>query len=126
MKRKSVLKKASGVRLTHPLVGTWAQEENSVDRTSAVFTVAVKDGRFLISGVDESDRTAFKISNITWDGACLRFVSLFPPTNHRAKHVFRLLGKDRVSHKVSYSDEGGTFNDDERWKKRPHDWKPLC
>jgi hypothetical protein len=118
MKRKPVLKKASGVRSTHPLVGTWAQEENSVDRTSAVFIVAVKDWRFLISGVDEADHTAFKISDIRWDGVYLRFISFFPPTNHKAKHVFRLVGKGQVDHRVSYTDEGRTFTDDERWKKR--------
>src|SRR6266481_547387 len=124
MKTKHIPRKTPGVRSTHPLVGTWAQENNSVDRTSAVFTITVKERRFLISGVDESDGTAFKISNIRWDGACLRFVSLFPPTNHKAKHSFRLVGKGRVSHRVSYSDEESTFTDDERWNKRLPESKP--
>ena len=118
MKRKIVPKKTPGVRSAHPFVGTWAQDEDCSDRTSVTFTVAVKDGRFLISGVDESDGTIFKISDIRWDGVNLRFVSFFPTTNHKAKHAFRLIAKGQVNHQVSYTDEDGTFTDDERWKKR--------
>jgi hypothetical protein len=118
MKRKHTPKKRPDVPSTHPLVGTWAQTENSFHRTTAVFTVGVIDGRFLVTGLDESDGTGFKISNTRWDGKCLRFVSLFPPTNHKAKHAFRLIGRGQVNHNVTYTDEEGAYADNEKWEKR--------
>jgi hypothetical protein len=123
MKRKHTAKKQPDTRSTHAFVGTWVQEADSIDRTAAVFTIAVKEGRFLISGVDESDGTVFKLTNIRWDGETLRFVTFFPPTNHKAKHALRLIGRGRVSHKVTYSDETGTYASDERWRKRAHGQK---
>ena len=118
MKRKHMPKKRPGVPSKHPFVGTWTQTENSFHRTTVVFTVAVEAGRFLVTGVDESDGTVFKISNTRWDGKCLRFISLFPPTNHKAKHSFHLIGKGRVNHKVTCPYEEGTYTVDEKWEKR--------
>jgi len=112
-------KRSSIVPSTHPMVGTWIQEENPFHRTSAVFKVAVKDGNFLVTGVDESDGTVFEISGIIWDGKALRFLSIFPPTKHKAQHAFRLVGKDRIKHRVSHTYEGETCSDDEKWIKRP-------
>jgi hypothetical protein len=114
------LKKRKPVDLKHPLIGTWVQKENPFDTTAAVFTVAVKQGRFLVSGVDEGDGIAFKISSTRWDGERLHFVSFYPPTNHTARHALRLTGKGRANHRVSYRDEEGTFVDDQLWLKRPY------
>jgi hypothetical protein len=118
MKRKHSPKKAPHVPSTHPFIGTWVQTENPFHRTTVVFTVTVKAGHFLVRGVEEEDHTTFKISRVKWDGECLRFVSLFPPTNHKAEHVFRLIGRGRINHNVTYTDEEGTYTDDERWEKR--------
>jgi hypothetical protein len=119
MKRKPTSKKMSNTRSTHHLVGTWTQEENPFFVTSVVYTVAFKDGRFVVSGVDEIDGVALEISNVRWDGECLRFVSLFAPTNDKAKHALRLIGKDKISHSVIHSSEEGPCTDDERWVRRP-------
>lgn len=103
----------------HPLAGTWEQQPNSFHTTSVVYTINATNDRFVVSGVDESNGNLFKISRTGYNGETLRFTSLFPPTNHKAKHVFRLLGKGRASHLVSYTDEDGSYTEQERWRKRP-------
>jgi hypothetical protein len=100
------------VRYNHPLVGTWEEVENPVSETSVVYKIAVVDGHFVVSGIDESDGTKFKISNVQWDGAGLQFTSLFPPTGHRVKHVLRAFKPGLVDHEI-------TSTDYEVWRKRP-------
>jgi hypothetical protein len=100
------------VRYNHPLVGTWQEVENQVSESSVVYKIAVADGRFVVSGIDESDGTKFKISAVRWDGAALKFTSLFPPTGHRVKHVLRASKPGLVNHEV-------TSTDYEVWRKRP-------
>jgi hypothetical protein len=100
------------VRYDHPLVGTWQEVENQVSESSVVYKIAVTNGRFVVAGVDESDGTKFKISDIRWDGTALAFTSLFPPTEHRAKHVLRAFKPGLVNHEV-------TSTDYEVWRKRP-------
>jgi len=108
----------SNTRSTHCLVGTWTQEENTFFVTPVVYTIAIKDGRFVISGVDESDGVALEISNVSWDGERLRFVSRFALTNHKSKHALRLIGKDKISHRIIHPSEDGPCTDDERWVRR--------
>jgi hypothetical protein len=48
----------------------------------------------------------------------LRFKSLYPPTNHRASHVFRLTAKNRAIHTTTYTDDEGTWGGREQWRKR--------
>ena len=100
------------VRYNHPLAGTWQEVENSISETPVVYKIAVVDGRFVVSGIDESDGTKFKISDVRWDGAALHFMSLFPPTGHRAKHVLRPRRSGLIDHDV-------TSTAHELWRKRP-------
>ena len=117
-RRRVGTKKRVGLSHNHPLVGTWAQVENPFHTSSAVFTIAVNKGRFLVSGMDESDGVEFVISSTKWDGKQLHFVSLFPPTNHKARHIFQILRNGQANHRVSYTDEEGRFTGDELWAKK--------
>ena len=103
---------------THPLVGTWVEEENPIDTTTVVYTITARDGHFRVSGADESDGVALKISNTRWDGEKLSFMSFFPPTTHKASHVFQITAAGRAKHTVRYSDEYGDHTVEEVWKKR--------
>ena len=103
---------------SHPLVGTWIEEENPFDTTAVVYTIVVRAGRFRVSGVDESDGVSLRISNTTWDGERLRFVTFFPPTQHEATHEFWVTRKGRARHKVTYSDGYRNHTINEVWKKR--------
>lgn len=102
----------------HSLVGTWEEAQNAADATPVVYTIALKGSSIVIGGVDESDGTALRISGVSWDGRQLRFNSLYPPTNHKASHVFRLTTKDRAIHTTTYTDDEGTWGGRERWRKR--------
>lgn len=83
------------------------------------YTVFVKRGKVGVSGRDEVDGTALEISQIKWNGDSLQFTSFYPPGQHEAKHVLRLLTKSKMSHEVSctYAD-GEAFSDSELWVKR--------
>ena len=123
MKRNDVRQRGSKrprakVNPSHALIGTWEEEPNTADTTTVVYRIAVKGRAIVISGVDESDRTALRISDIRWNGKQLRFVSLYPPTKHKALHVFRLTAKGRASHTTTYTDDEGTWTSKEPWKKR--------
>jgi len=107
----------SGAQAVHPLVGIWEQETNPFHTTTVVYNIEVKNGRFLVSGVDEEEGTALRVSNVRWDGKQLCFTTIFPPTRHKARHVFCLLGK-KAKHQVTYSDEEGIYVGDEVWKRR--------
>jgi hypothetical protein len=101
----------------HPLVGIWEQEENPFNTTSVIYEIEVKKDRLVVRGCDEEDGTVLRISRVTWNGKQLCFSSVFPPTNHKAAHAFRLIGRRKARHEVSYSDEDGTFVDEEVWRK---------
>src|SRR5271169_238102 len=77
------------VHYNHPLIGTWQEVENSVDVSSVIYKIAVVDGRFVVTGIDEHNGTKLKISEVRWDGNELQFTSLYPPTGYRAEHSLR-------------------------------------
>jgi hypothetical protein len=99
------------VRYNNPLAGVWQEEKNSVSETSVIYKIEVEDERFVVSAVDESDGTAFKITHVRWDGECLKFSTLFPPTGHRARHVLHVLKAGLMKHEITYTET-------EIWKKR--------
>lgn len=112
---QSQLPKVLGARA---LVETWEQEPNAFHSTTVVYEIAVRARTFAVRGIDESDKTALKISDVTWSGKQLRFLSLYPPTGHRASHVFQLTEEDCANHTVTYSDEEGKWTSKEKWRKR--------
>ena len=99
------------------LIGTWVQESNPVHTTKVVYTIAVENGRFGVRGVDEGDGVALIVSASTWDGEILRFATLFPPTQHKARHEFKVVGRGCARHVTSYSDEDGDHVVEEVWRK---------
>lgn len=101
----------------HALIGTWVEESNPVDTTTVVYTIAIENGRFCVRGVDESDGVVLIVSASTWDGEILRFATLFPPTQHKASHEFKVVGNGRARHVTSYSDEDGDHVVEELWRK---------
>jgi hypothetical protein len=123
MKRNNVRQRDSKhprakVNPSHGLIGVWEQEPNAFGTTTVVYRIAVKGRAIVISGVDESDKTALRISDIRWNGKQLRFVSLYPPTKHKALHLFRLTARGRAEHTTTYTDDEGTWTCKERWNKR--------
>ena len=102
----------------HRLVGTWIEVENSIADTTVVYTITVNAGRFCVSGIDESDGVSLRVSHVSWDGEKLRFMTLFVPTMHEAKHEFWLRREGVAAHTTAYSDEHGQHTVNEIWKKR--------
>lgn len=87
------------------LAGRW---EAAARDSRAVFEIAVKDGQFAVSGFDDADGEAFKISDIKWDGKGLAFVSYMPSTRHRVWHRLLPLGRGLATHELEYA---------ERWRR---------
>ena len=101
-------------------MGTWEEEPNSAGTTTTVvYTVFVKQGKFGVSARDGEDGTVLRVSQTKWDGESLHFTSLYPPSNHKAKHALRALSKRKMSHEISctYAD-GEFFSGREVWTKR--------
>ena len=91
------------VRYNHPLSGTWQEVENSVSENSVIYKIAVVNGHFVVSGIEEDTGTELEISDVKWNGEALEFTSLFPPTGHRVKHVLRVYRPGLVDHEVTYT-----------------------
>src|ERR1700688_2953118 len=92
------------VRYNHPLVGTWQEVENPISETSVIYKIAVVDGRFVVSGIDEADGTKLTISKVRWDRTALYFTSVYPITEHRVKHELRVFKPGLVNHYVTSTD----------------------
>jgi hypothetical protein len=68
--------------------------------------------------MDESDGAELRVSDTSWDGQTLRFVTVFAPTNHKAYHEFWLTDEDVAMHTICYFDAGGDHTVKETWTKR--------
>jgi hypothetical protein len=99
------MKKKTSRRTLSQLVGRWT---DGAGDSSAVFKVAVEDGRPVVSGVDESDGERFRVSGVKWDGSSLTFVAYMPSTRWRVSHRFVPLGRGVINHELKYT---------ERWKR---------
>ena len=111
--------KVRTVSSKHPMVGTWEEDPASRSRTTVVYTIAVKQGKFVVSGKDSLDGTAMKVSDAKWDGRSLSFVSFYPPNKHTAKVVFQVCPKRRLSCHVSGTCfDGEQFSVVESWTPR--------
>jgi len=78
-KQGSLPKKSVTLSSNHPLVGVWMEKENPEYISPCMLTITVEDGQFSLREVDESDGVALQISNISWDGERLQFMTLFLP-----------------------------------------------
>jgi hypothetical protein len=81
----------------HPLVGTW--KDSDPDGSTARFTIRPTSNGFSVSGEDSHDGEPFVISDVSWDGKVLRFVSRMASTAHVVEHEFAILDRDRVRHR---------------------------
>jgi hypothetical protein len=63
------------------LQGTWRHRG-----TSAEFTIRVLKTRIVVSGVDTNDGERFAVSDVSWDGKVLSFITLMPSTRWRVVH----------------------------------------
>ena len=90
------------VRYNHPLVGTWQEVDNQLSVTSIVYNIAVVNGKFAVSG-DEESGTKLKISAVKWNGTSLSFTGIYPPTRHRTKHVIEARRRGIINHWITYT-----------------------
>ena len=88
--------KSQNIDLTfqHALIGTWFLDDDA----AVEYTVSALGDSCTVSGVDLSDGEEFVITDISWDGAELRFTSLMPSTQYELRHVFRVLSDYEVEH----------------------------
>ena len=108
MLKKGTIKKVARVSANNPMVGTWEQERSSRKRTTVVYTISIKQGKFVVSANDDAWGVRFKISRVKWDGSSLSFTSFYPRSQHTANVVFRVRSKRKLNCNVS-----GTYFDGE-------------
>ena len=117
--KKRLTKKVATVPTNHPMVGIWEEEPGKGAKTTVLYTVSVKHGKFAVSGKDGDGGTAIKISKVGWDGSSLSFTSSYERNQHTANVVFKIRGKRKLRCEVSgtYFD-GEPFHVVEVWTKR--------
>lgn len=112
-------KKVETVSSKHPMVGRWEQGPSSHKRTTIVYSISVKQGKFVVTGKDSADGTAMKISRVKWDGYSLGFMSFYPRNQHTATVEFEVRPKHKLRCKVSGIYYGGEpFSVVQVWTKK--------
>ena len=77
-------------------VGTWTETDQCVE-----YSVEVRDGDLVVTGLDTSDGEMLRIEDISFDGSELRFTSVCPSTDFVLTHVFRSASGDEVEHEFT-------------------------
>src|SRR5262245_6896088 len=98
--KKGTAKRVARVSANHPMVGVWEQEPDKGARTTVVYTVSVKQGKFAVSGKDGDSGTVMKISKVSWNGSSLSFTSFYRRNRHTANVVFKIQGKRKLGCEV--------------------------
>jgi len=86
--------------------------EDSSDYPRTEYTITVVDGQFRVTGVDPMDGEEFMIYDVAYDGESIRFVSLMPSTGRTGRNWMRIVDKDKVEYRF-------TFTERELWVRKP-------
>lgn len=100
-------KKVRSLLSAHPLVGTWV--DTDLDGSTTEWTVRASTSGFAVTGIDANDGEPFEVTDVTWDGSSLRFISVMPSTGHRVSHSMTADGDDWVVHSSTII---------ERWRRK--------
>ena len=97
----------------HPLCGTWVAlcPDDSCEPPRTQYTISVVDEQFRVTGVDIEDGEEFMIYDVGYDGEAIRFVSLMRSTGRRGINWMRIVDKDKVEYRF-------TFTERELWVKK--------
>lgn len=104
----------------HPLCGTWIAlcPDDSCEPPRTQYTISVVDEQFRVTGIDIEDGEEFLIYDVGYDGEAIRFVSLMPSTGRTGRNWMRVVDKDKVEYRF-------TFTERELWVKKPFAPKVL-
>lgn len=86
--------------------------DGSCESDCTEFTIAVVDEQFRVTGVDPKDGEKFMIYDVGYDGESIRFVSLMPSTGRTGRCWMRIVDKDKVEYRF-------TFTERELWVRKP-------
>ena len=87
----------------NPFLGTWRSCDGFTD---VEYTIAMEDGKLVVSGFDKSDGEAAEIRNVVWspDKSILSFEAYWPSSGQLTKFRFALAPKSgRASVTYSYT-----------------------
>ncbi len=98
----------------HPLCGVWIAKypDDSCDYQGTEYTISVVDGQFRVTGVDPGDGEEFVIYDVGYDGESIRFVSHMPSTGRTGRNWMRIVDKDKVEYRFTYTER-------EVWVRKP-------
>jgi hypothetical protein len=86
------------------LVGRWRHAAAwDSDDYLAEYQVTFDGNQFAVSGHDLNDGEKFQISDVSWDGATLRFRSLMPSTRREGLNEFRALSDGSVESRFTFT-----------------------
>ena len=87
-----------------PLLGTWQHRApwNGDDYLSE-YVISAPQGRPEVVARDLSDGEAFVISDVSWDGSTLSFVSLMPSTGRLGVNRFKLAAPGAIESTFAFT-----------------------
>ncbi|EEF58310.1 hypothetical protein [Pedosphaera parvula] len=105
---------ANPVTPDHPLCGTWIAlcPDDSCDPPRTQYTISVVEEQFRVTGIDPEDGEEFVIYDVGYDGESIHFVSLMPSTGRTGRNWMRIVDKDKVEFRF-------TFTERELWVRKP-------
>jgi len=86
--------------------------DDSCESPRTQYTISVVDEQFRVTGMDPVDGEGFIIYDVAYDGESIRFVSLMPSTGRTGRNWMRIVDKDKVEYRF-------TFTERELWVRKP-------
>jgi len=86
--------------------------DDSCEPPRTQYTISVIDEQFRVTGLDSVDGEEFMIYDVGYDGESIRFVSLMPSTGRTGRNWMRIVDKDKVEYRF-------TFTERELWVRKP-------
>lgn len=86
--------------------------EDSCDSPRTQYTISVVEEQFRVTGIDIEDGEEFIIYDVRYDGETIHFVSLMPSTGRTGRNSMRIVDKDKVEYRF-------TFTERELWVRKP-------
>jgi hypothetical protein len=86
--------------------------DDSCDYPRTEYTISVVDGQFRVTGIDPVDGEEFIIYDVGYDGESIRFVSHMPSTGRTGHNWMRIVDKDKVEYRFSFTER-------ELWVRKP-------
>jgi hypothetical protein len=104
----------------HPLCGIWVAmcPADSCEYPRTEYMISVAEGQFYVTGFDPINGEKFLIYGVAYDGESLGFVSYVLSTGRTGQNWMRIVEKDKVKHRFTFTERGLWFTERKLWVRK--------